>query len=50
MEWFSIFYNVAIEAFFKVGVFVSISLLLIGLFDYKFNGIIIILLEKDKKN
>lgn len=50
MEWFSIFYNVAIEAFFKVGVFVSISLLLIGLVDYKFNGIIIKLLEKDKKN
>ena len=50
MEWFSLFYNVAIEAFFKVGVFVSISLLVIGLVDYKFNGIIIKLLEKDKKN
>ena len=50
MEWFSLFYNVAVEAFFKVGVFVSISLLLIGLVDYKFNGIIIKLLEKDRKN
>lgn len=50
MEWIYLFYNVTVEVFYKVGVFVSISLLLISLIDYKFNGIIIKLLEKDKKN
>lgn len=50
MEWIYLFYNVAVETFFKVGVFVSVSLLLIGLINYKFNGAIIKLLERDKKN
>ena len=50
MEWVYLFYNVTVEVFYKVGVFVSISLLLIGLIDYKFNGIIIKLLEKDRRN
>lgn len=50
MEWIYFFYNIAVEVFYKVGVFVSISLLLIGLINYRFNGIIIKTLEKDKKN
>ncbi|MGL4904301.1 MAG: putative manganese transporter, partial [Cetobacterium sp.] len=50
MEIFYTIYSVAIDSFFKVGVFVSLSLILIGLIDYKFNGIIIKILEKDQKN
>lgn len=50
MEIFHTIYNVAIDSFFKVGVFVSLSLLLIGVVDYKFNGILINLLKKNKKN
>ncbi|MGL4987686.1 MAG: putative manganese transporter [Cetobacterium sp.] len=50
MEIFHTIYSVAIDSFFKVGVFVSLSLILIGLIDYKFNGIIIKILEKDQKN
>ncbi|MGL6066884.1 MAG: putative manganese transporter [Cetobacterium sp.] len=50
MEIFHTIYNVAIDSFFKVGVFVSLSLLLIGVVDYKFNGVLINLLKKNKKN
>ncbi|MGX6592624.1 putative manganese transporter [Cetobacterium ceti] len=46
MDIFKIIYSSAIEAFLTVGVFVSITLFLIGLIDYKFNGIIISHLEK----
>lgn len=46
MDIFKIIYSSSIEAFLTVGVFVSITLFLIGLIDYKFNGIIISHLEK----
>ncbi|MGL5053858.1 MAG: putative manganese transporter [Cetobacterium sp.] len=50
MEIFHTIYNVAMDSFFRVGVFVSLSLLFIGFVDYKFNDILIKLLEKNKKN
>ncbi|MGL4970975.1 MAG: putative manganese transporter, partial [Cetobacterium sp.] len=50
MELFHIIYSTGVDAFFKVGVFVSISILIMGVIDYKFNGVIIKLLEKNKKN
>lgn len=50
MELFHIIYSAGVDAFFKVGVFVSISILIMGVIDYKFNGVIIKLLEKNKKN
>ncbi|MEG0069463.1 MAG: putative manganese transporter [Cetobacterium sp.] len=50
MEIFNMIYSSAIDAFFKVGVFVSISLLIIGLIDYKFNGLLLKLIEKNQKN
>ncbi|MBC2851405.1 arsenic efflux protein [Cetobacterium sp. 8H] len=50
MEIFDMIYSVAVDAFFKVGVFVSISLLIIGLIDYKFNGLLLKLIEKNQKN
>nr|WP_307775358.1 putative manganese transporter [uncultured Cetobacterium sp.] len=43
-------FHSGVEAFLGVGVFVSISLMLIGLIDYKFNGILIRIMEKSKKN
>ncbi|WP_297404555.1 putative manganese transporter [uncultured Cetobacterium sp.] len=50
MEIFHLIYTAGAEAFLGVGVFVAISLLIIGIIDYKFNGIIIRTLEKNKKN
>lgn len=50
MEIFHLIYTAGAEAFLGVGVFVAISLLIIGVIDYKFNGIIMRTLEKSRKN
>lgn len=50
MEFFNMVYSVGVDSFFKVGVFVSISLLIIGLIDYKFNGLLLRMIEKNQKN
>lgn len=50
MELFHIIYSAGVDAFFKVGVFVSLSILIMGIIDYKFNGVVIKLLEKNRKN
>ncbi len=49
MNLFEIIYSSSIDAFINVGAFVGITLLLFGFINYKFDGKLIDLLEKNKK-
>ncbi len=49
MYLFNIIYSSSIDAFINVGAFVGVTLLLFGFINYKFDGKLIDLLEKNKK-